>query len=259
MSTTVTFEAPSLPDPRKDLLLNGSIDKLPLVCESMEELIHEVRKYSDNDSYFMQIFPLFIDRVFGENVMDNSYESTWVRGEKGGWLKKGAESIRSTLTSHQTVDVSTRLRRTERTNAFLTQYGMSDFAARLLHLFVPEGSVSKMINDEQCHQHLLSCNFESLPKKVKMKLQGMSAYNCVHSETYHSMYDHWCQRSNIISSNSMSTQTQDSMALTTHSHSGSSSPNIIVNLTLRNYFFMAFIRYPTVELQVFPQKSRKGM
>jgi hypothetical protein len=256
-AAVVTFksEAPVPADPRKDLLLNGSIDKLPKTCESMEELIHEVRKYSDNDSYFMQIFPLFLDRVFGETVMDNSHEVAWVRGDKGGWLRKAADSTRAGLTAQKSFDVT---RRTDRSNAFMTQLDMSDFASRLLHLFVPEGSVSKMINDDHYRHHLLNTTFDVLPKKVKMKLQGLSAYNCIRSSSNHGMYDQWCQRSNTVASNLMTTpnQSQNSNILTT---STSNSRNIVVNLTLQNYFFVTFLRYPTVEEDVFPQRSKKGI
>ena len=257
MSSAVIFEAPAVTaDPRKDLLLNGSIEKLPKLCESMEELIHEVRKYSDNDAYFMQIFPLFLDRVFGETVMDScSYESTWVRGDKGGWLKKAAESTRSVVTDQSSN--TSRSRRTDSPNAFITQHGMSAFASRLLQLFVPEGAVSRMVNDDYYQHHLLCANFEVLPKKVKMKLQGLSAYNCIQSPTRHSMYDHWCQRSNTIMSTLMTPPAIT--APVTNSRSSGGSSNIVVNLSLQNYFFVAFLRYPTVELEVFPQRSRKDI
>lgn len=264
-STAVTFEATAaaaapavIADPRKDLLLNGSIDKLPMVCDSMEELILEVRKYSDHDSYFMQIFPLFLDRVFGENVMGNTFESSWVRGDRGGWLRKAAESTRmsSSLANNRNLDI-TKSRRIERTNAYSTQYGMTDFASRLLHLFVvPEGSVSKMINDDHYHHHVLSASFDILPQKVKMKLQGSIAYNCIHSPTNHAMYDHWCQRSNSITSNLMITSSP--LVPTGRSNDSSNNNNIMVNLSLQNYFFVVFTRYPTVELEVFPPQHRKG-
>ena len=262
MTSTVTFEEQVTRDPRKDMLLNGSIDKLPIACDSMEELILEVRKYSDNDSYFMQIFPLFLDRVFGESVMDNVSESSWVRGDRGGWLKRAAESTRSTLTTRRITD-SSRSRRLERTNAFISQYGMSDFASRLLHLFVPEGCVSKMVNDDQYYNYLLSANFDILPKKVKMKWQGLMAYNCIRSPTNHVMYDYWCHRSNTISSSLMTTPNRNNMLVNSttdiNDRNSSSGSGIVLNLSLQNYFFMAFIRYPIVELEAFPQNNSRGI
>lgn len=266
MSSTVTVAQPTeVADPRKDMLLNGSIDKLPIVCDSMEELIHEVRKYSDNDSYFMQIFPMFIDRVFGEKVMDNPNEATWMRGDRGGWLKKSAETTRSSFSissSRQNMDMN-RSRRPDRTSGYSSQMGMTDYAGRLLQLFALGGCVSKVVNDDHYNQHFLNVNFEILPKKVKLKCQGLSAYRCVRSANNHALYDQWCHRSSSIVSNLMSTPNRNNTPGgafgigNSRVGDGTLANNTTVNLPLQSYFFMAFIRYPTVDVDIFPQ-SRQG-
>jgi hypothetical protein len=256
-TTTTTAAANVVEDPRKELLLNGSLDKLPRACDSMEELIQEVRKYSDNDVYFLEIFPLFLLRVLGENVIENSLESNWVRGEKGGWLKRAAESTRSGYVTLSASQSSSRSRRTDRTNAFMTRYGMTDYAARLLHLFVPGGCVSKILDDDHYNHYVLNANFDILPKKVKMKLQGVQAYRCIRSATHHVMYDQWCHRSREVVSALMSTPTHTNSQADTRINTGSVN-NCLVSVPLKFYYFMLFLRYPTVELEVFPQRGRNG-
>eukprot|EP01041_Mallomonas_annulata_P011770 gene11770-24674_t len=223
--------------PISKMISSGSLEHIPQVCKEIKQLITAEIAISSSGSSGAETFygtlPILLDRIFGEDTTLCAVNPSWIKGDRGGWLRMTFGIRNDQLASFSHLSWSQVHDKNNRFEKSLLQkaYGLSNAAADLIELLSPHGDIFNFITRLRRDYEM---KLEMLPRKTQLHLLRCSEYEAVKTSLYGG-YDGLIK---VI----------DTIRVPTTQNATSTSTSIPTSVKLEPliYFFICLIRYPSM-------------